>query len=274
MSFRDDLLAHGWCQGSLIREQDNVQFAPHLTNIDLPEGYRLIVISHTCDMVHADLGKEPVAEVLLVAVAPGKPNGSVTSCRSPRILHMPLTCDDGEIRHVQAKRINVRQVPRELFQHIQPDTTSQLDERGLATLERWLTLRYSRAELPDAFVERLRPALDHMKAALKPLAHEIDSIYMAINSEVDLPTGEPYNVTLFGIMQIEDFEQPGVKAQAETAMAAVAAAMQGCEGIEVLDSDVVSAAEFSLDHVRHAILMNFDYVSLAADPLVPAPGAA
>lgn len=272
MTLRADLIDHGWCQGSLIREEDNALFAEQLVGIQLPMTYRLMVVTQTCDLVHPDLAVEPVAEVLVVTLADGIPNAGLSNCKSFRKLHLPMECQDGVARHVRARRIDVRHIPRELLQPLHVDASLRLNDRGLATLQRWLTLRYSRVALPDAFVARFDEAKDDVRDALKKVPHDLYAMYMAINSMEELPGDTPYNVGLFGVMRVEAFEDPASKTRADEAMAAIATAMQACPGIEVTDYIVVSAAGISLDDIDHLLLMNFDDLSLGTDPQEAPPG--
>ena len=225
-----------------------------------------MVVTQVCDLLHHDIIKEPVAEVLLIKLVGGDPDGNFVNCRSTRDLHLPVTSTDESKKHIRARRIDVRPIPRALLQELVPDPAVMLSPKALMILQRWLALRYQRAALPDTFEERATPAKPQIRHALRQVPHEIDALYIALSSHDELQGGSSYEIALVGVMRVENFIDDSKKTRATKALESLAAAFGKCEGIEVAEYSIESAGTITLDDIEDLVLWNADDLSLGAEP--------
>jgi hypothetical protein len=89
---RQQLLARGWRQGSVLPSELAVQVTPVLDGYSPPSEWPAtryyIVVSQDCDVVQGDFTKEPVVELIL-ATKKRAFNG-YRCLRNPRVLHLEL----------------------------------------------------------------------------------------------------------------------------------------------------------------------------------------
>ena len=113
----------------------------------------------------------------------------------------------------------------------------------------WLTNRYIRRAFPDAFNERLRTHRKDIERPLKSGGDHLNAIYLVIEDE-ELPAGVPYQLVVRGTMLDDDYGVVERRTRAQVAFDGLVAALNACDGVEVLDDALVSEAEISLHEIR------------------------
>ena len=88
----------------------------------------------------------------------------------------------------------------------------------------------------------------------------------------ELGAGEAYEVSLVATMDTERFVDSPRRQRAQLAVDTVAAKLQACEGVEVIDAALVSEAEISLADERLLRRFDFDYLSADNEEAEPSRG--
>lgn len=258
-----DLLAQGWRQGSVLPIELARELAA-FANLTLPlgSGDLLVVLSHDCDICHRDIEKEPWAELLAVREIPQGPAGDMVFMRNPRVLEFVGRLGASE-RSFRASASERGFAPRGRLAGIAPG--AHLITQPPDLLAAWLSNRYIRSAFPDAFNERIDPALKGIARKLKAHGDALYSIYLLMEDE-ELPLDTPYHLVVRGTMLSGDFAVHERRVQAQLALGGLVAALSGCRGIEVIDDALVSEAEISLDEIRPMKRWNaHDSLSLATE---------
>jgi len=93
---------------------------------------------------------------------------------------------------------------------------------------------------------------------------DISYIFLGLNSTDELPLTEPYRIVLRALVPTDVAEDQCGEGTAVSVAAELRRQLGQCPGIEVVDADVVSEKEFTLDEWRHMILWeNIEYLSAA-----------
>lgn len=251
---------NGWCQGAIFREKDSTILSKQF-GICLPEGDRLIVLSHDCDVVHSG-DSEPNVEVGLVARLDGGVSGHKTYGKNPRFLHLEVDvgADHAAIEIGAALKYSI---PRELLENYQPDCDLELDGDHVAQIRRWLANRYSRPALPDAFNSRISViSRNPVRNSLKLKAKYVSGVFIALKTWGELSDGEDYDLTVLATMEVGDYSIEARRVEAGEALAILANALKDSDGINVDDHMLLSEADVSIDDRRNFIRLNFDDLSL------------
>ena len=240
-----------WRQGSLIpREALPQNDLPS----DLPAEAILILISHDCDVVHLSYEQEPWVEVLVARPIPAL-NGLYTNGRNPRRMHFSLGSKNYEVSIHERFR-----TARQHLEQARPDCSELLGKADIHKLARWVAKRYSRSSFPTAFNDRVTRVGKKIKKLLEKSGHDISAIFLALD-ESELPTGEVYKVVLRLVIPVEagednDREQTAIEVTEE-----LRDLLNQCEGIEVIDAELKTEAEFSLADYLATRIWDYDYIS-------------
>lgn len=260
---------NGWRQGKLVREDDHTCF-PEQVLVELPLDGRVLIVTQDCDLVHESYTTEPKVEVILVEPIEGAPDGNLTYGKNPRRLQIPFKSIESEV-WLQCNAANRHFVPRTILEEILPDDDLVTTDHGREVLVRWLANRYRRAAFPDEFNNRLAPILSRCERQLRKLASDLVGVYLRLNKWAELDAAEPYKVILFGVMERNSYhDQPNLH-RAQDLIDAVAELMKDCDGIEVVQSGVVSEEDFSLYDLRQFKNWNLDAASLREGDSPPLP---
>ena len=245
---------------SVIRGMSLAAGSPKLAN-----DARLLVVSHSCDLVHHCYASEPVAEAYLCEpLAQGTPpDGSLTAGKNPRELHLPFAADGAE--HWYRIHSNGRVLlPRHVLAGIDPDLSLVAPESSVRVLQRWIMNRVVRTAFPDAFNERTRKAQRKLEDRMKKAGTHLLGLYVSLSSWNELGDGEVYEVDFVGLVAeglAEGERQALVKAFGE-----IAAAYEKSAGVSVLDYRVEDEEEASMSLQRTHRLFPLDYLSLRVSP--------
>ena len=186
----------GWRQGHVVpTDALEALGIAHETDI------LVIVVSHDCDLANDDLEAEPYVEVI-VGRALAAANQSLTRTKSPRTLHLELTCE-GRAACIQLVATQKRFIPKSRLASWRPDARYSLDPKGLEILRHWLAVRYARAAFPDEFVNRLRRVTklaDRLEKIVKQpeVDRAVSAVYFHLDTleERDSEDSRPYELTV------------------------------------------------------------------------------
>ena len=262
---RESLVEGAWRQGALLPKEllDQVRWA--IPDEKPPENAVAVILSQDCDVLAPSLDSEP-----LVEVAAGEsieaPNPSLAHAKNPRKLDIGVVIEETK----SFARLDMRwrgTLPREaLRQHA---AIGHLRGSDLRALVAWITRRYERAALPDAFNDRLKAKKafsklrDILKRATKgqPLG-----VFVALGTqaEQELPPSEKYSLELYVVLEgtlapgdsdWEAFEKDVYEPFLER--------FSSIEGIDVLQHQLVSEDRVSWrDRRVHLRALDLDDLSL------------
>lgn len=254
--------ANGWRQGRVFTEADTTAILDNA-----PANARLILVSHDCDIVHAG-DDESFVEVCVAELLNDGVDSLYCWARHPRRLDIEIQIDGGGTGYcLEASQRKL--IDRSELEQYRPDHDALLPGRELTQLTLWLSNRYTRVALPDAFNERRRPSQNRVKRILRRNSQHMSGLMIAM-----LPQGEPkddqdYEIQLVALMLRDDFKNDEHRGQVSDAIQAIAAVLQQCDGIEVVDSDARSEENFSFHDARYFVELSFDDLSLREDPEHP-----
>jgi len=263
--------ASGWHQGSvlpgaLIRELSAASLLPWpVSNNQL-----LVVVSHDCDATNPSFDVEPEVELLRATILPrSQAEGAYFWGKNPRTYHLEDNSSGTTVVWQFSVHDRIR-VPRRLLLGHAPDSTRVLDPQNIRRLALWLARRYVRAAFPDAFVARIRPAVDRLRTRLKREGSLLTAIYILVADE-ELPDSVPYEPIIWASVRVEDYSDAARRARTQELLDKVEAAVQDCDGIEVKHSLLVSEAELSLDDLRRLKRWDFDDLTIRGEAITEPP---
>jgi hypothetical protein len=251
---------NGWCQGAVFKYEDSQELCAE-SGIDLPDGDRLIVLSHDCDVVHSG-DAEPNVELAVVKSLATGVSGHNTFGKSPRFLHLEVESgnDHLAIEIVAALR---HFIPREKLEDYLPDGDFKLSKDQVAQIRRWLSNKYSRAALPDAFNTKISAIYKNpVRRKLKKKERYVSGLFVALSEWGELGDGDEYGVALLATMEVGDYAIEERRVEAGDALTILVNALSDAEGIDVLDHELRSEAKVSLDERRDFVRLSFDDLSL------------
>jgi hypothetical protein len=259
----------GWRQWSFVSTSD-AQSALHGTPLEagspeLAKDARLLVISHSCDLVHDCYASEPVAEAYLCEpLAPdAQPDGNYTASKNPRELHVPFG-SNGLRRWYRVHSNGRVLLPRHALAGIDPDPSLVVPESSVRVLQRWIINRVVRTAFPDAFNERTRKAQRKLERCLKKAGTHLLGLYVNLSSWDELRDDESYEIDFVGL--VDEGLAPDEREGLEKALGGIAAAYEKSDGVSVLDYRVQDEDEASMSLQRTHRLFPLDFLSLRDSP--------
>lgn len=224
-----------------------------LNGLDFADEDLLIVISQSCDIASDD---EHDVEVH-VARAIAAVDGNNTHRKNPRTLDLDTEIA-GVRRLLRISQAERRRVPRKRLAKAEP--AGVLPEPHVQMLARWTAARYTRPALPDAFNERRRAARERVAKAAKRGGVDVSGVYVALNSELELPDDEPYEIFVLGTVPHDVAVDPRRWKTACAAVNEIVEALRG-PGIVVVEADTRSEANVSLEDIKQFARLELDYMS-------------
>jgi hypothetical protein len=240
----------------------------HLAVVD-PEAL-YILLTQDCDILHHDYDDEPDIE-LHIARPAAEEDGNLFNAKNPRSLQFTSTDRLYEIRMHERCRAPrgclLGHAPREL----------NLGEDLIRTIIRWTANRYLRSAFPDAFNERLaaaRKSMRKIEAALKRDGALITGIFLWVDPPEEIAAGEQYRVIVRLTAREEVLAQTATEISALALTETIRQEFDGIDGVEIIDYQLVSEADFSLADMRTMLRWDYDYLSYrAGTPDNTAPAA-
>jgi hypothetical protein len=240
----------------------------HLAAVDPQALY--ILLTQDCDILHHDYRDEPDVE-LHVARPAAEVDGNLLNAKNPRSLQFTVTDRPYEIKMHERCRASreclLGHVPQEL----------NLGEDLIRTIIRWTANRYLRSAFPDAFNERLaaaRKSMRRIETALKRDGGLITGIFLWVDPSEEITPEEHYRIIMRLTAKEEVLEQPATEAAALALTETIGQEFEGINGVEIVDYQLVSEADFSLADMRTMLRWDYDYLSYrAGTPDDTAPAA-
>jgi hypothetical protein len=224
----------GWEQFSFVKKED-------AANVLAAESFdgekRLIVISHSCDIVHE--GPDfPSIEVLEVEVVQS-PDSSLLAFGAPRLIQFESVVIPNATTIIwQARACDRHRVPRERLSCIEPDKAISIRTprdgncgKALSAekIAAWLARQYDRPVLPTEFNNRWAPKRTKIRKSLQRLVDcGVEELLFSIDPDGELGTGDVYDIRILAIME------PGKDAKAANAEVGTLAQHLQCDGIRVV----------------------------------------
>ena len=214
--------------------------------LELGEHDLVIVVSHDCDVSQRSLQKEPWVELVVARVLDRPLNGALTRGKHPRVLEVGATLDGSAVA-VRVSSAERWLAPRERLLGSGPAAFLATEPPGIVPA--WLSSKYIREAFPDEFNRRWRTVADDLKRLLLTGATEVNSIYLALDN-AELDATQAYVVLMRGVMLAKDYDVEARRTKAQITLGRLAASLSDCEGITVVDFDLVSERDVTLDDVR------------------------
>ena len=191
-----------WRQSSTINVEVLRSFNPGLVRGLNEDVTHLCAISSDGDIANDNMMLEPVVEFVgCKLVEP--PSPEFTNAKHPSVLHLPCYLES------QAVVLELRASPKtsiskhNLIQAMQPDKKFFFDDNAKAILQSWLSLRYRRKELPEAFIVRTRPLWEYLKSEGKKYALHAMGYWLDYDPEgEELNPSVPYTFSLYIVHSI------------------------------------------------------------------------
>ena len=259
------IVRNGWRQGAILPDdlaQALVRDAP--PHISVGPRVRLVLVSHDCDIARRKT-TEPTVE-LLVSHEIDELDGQYTNAHNSRTLHVRGETQTGVVL-LSADAAHRFVVPKERLLEAAP--VGSLDENGMNTLSRWLSNRYRRPALPDAFNDRLgdndQKHLRKAKKAVKRAAFRdnVRGVYVRMNPAGEARPNQSYAVDLVAVVPKEVEADERVMGEILAAFGSLEAAINGAPHIHVRKGTVVPDDKFTMRDQISSKRLDFDYLSLA-----------
>jgi hypothetical protein len=109
-----------------------------------------------------------------------------------------------------------------------------------------------RAAFPDAFNDRAKTSLDKLTDRGSSVAKSedlISGVYFLMTDQ-ELPDNQAYEVTMYATVPVTMFDNPENRAAAQKVFDTIETALDSCEGIEIVESELVSEQDFTLDQIN------------------------
>jgi len=225
--------------------------------IDQPEVQGIwVVLSQDCDLIHRDLAAEPNVELVFGEAVP-KPDKGYTWSKNARELHV----FDSNLDKSFAFKTRYRKIiPRQLLCCHAPQNL-RLNAENVKLLARWISRKYFRAAFPNIFNQRIEPYEDKIKKLLMRADGHFQEIHINVTSN-ELPPEEPYRIIVLCIVANEDSERQGELQKAIDLGRELKSLLNKCNGIEVVECDVRTRGEVSLDDLDLMQRWDFDSISI------------
>jgi hypothetical protein len=197
---------NGWRQGSICTPVDAAsllrQFSDRFSaGQPVPDGVRLVVASHSCDVVARSELETHVELCPAVPLPVGAGVDLFGGGRDPRRLRIPLIVDGNEVLHelIAPHRFAV---PREELEDLTPDASATLSDDVTFQFEYWLSTRYKRRAFPNTFDERLG-ADNHKKIrrAVAVVSEHVQQLLYSLSPDGEAPRDTDYRVRVVILCQ-------------------------------------------------------------------------
>lgn len=252
-SFRDQLNARGWRQGSIVDASD-------LPDSDGAEAY--LILNQTCDLLHDDIGTEPYAELIplvkIEGIVPDFQGG-----KNSRKIHFSAQLEESEIA-VESSSIQRRFLKRTELLKIQPSSRWRIPSRTQAGLLAWFTSRYLRVAFPDAFELRLRgKVMKKLKKVFEQNQDLIHTIFLRIEPFEEIAKEEPYELHLLLAVEQRHLDDPDSRTRILAIPERLAGILTPAEGFQLYPAPAVkSLHEITMaQQMDYLAWTRYDYLS-------------
>lgn len=251
----EQIRAKQWRQGCILLPEQLP--AEILDSLAFSEGddRLLYVLTHDCDLVQADIVKEPYVELL--AIEPiAAVDGNQTHGKNSRLLD--FTIGVSAFRACCHDRFRI---DRRLLASLAPSQAHPVGESLCDLIADWISKRYIRPAFPDEFNIRLKREERAIRRYLKKYGQVFERIYIVCDPLFEeLPGDKDYKLTVWLVLEDKDADSGDVL-QAQELVLQLEQILDGCRGIEVLECLAVRESEITLAHLRILSLWDFDDLS-------------
>lgn len=259
--------ALGWRQGSVFtRDASQPLIAAQRTtygveSFPIPDDARLILVSHSCDVVH-EKGQEPRIELCPV-VPVERLDGRFTGTGNPRRLHVELEIAGTTLPHELLASARFY-CGRHVLEAGRPDPVARLPRNYLRNFVHWIAKRVRRAALPDAFNRRIDTRTRRQIARLlEPLQTNLYVLLIALDPlDQELDEGDEYRLQVLALMEPDEYLDTGKRAAVEAALVAIGRLLEGANDIDLEQCVVKSMADVSVAEYRDFVIWDLDELSL------------
>ena len=254
----------GWCQGAILPVEVAVRIRP----TTVPEHYQhAVLITQDCNIV-ADDDKESQVEVAFGYCAQAGENvNELAKGKNPRRFLTDIAPDVHlvwDVRHRLSVSKTVLSVDLGTAKPL-----GRLLDADLREFRAWLGRRYSRPAFPDAFNERLRPAMPVIDKAVKSEAfRSIRAVFYWITERDDeLLEAAPYHLRIIFCFAHNGTSNP--LAQAAVEIDKFAKAVAACAGIQLTKHEAISDSRFPIQYLDVWEYVDFDSRSYGSSESAP-----
>jgi len=250
-----------WRQGAILpRELLN----PGVIPSDLDPHAKLILLSHSCDIVQGSYELEPYVE-FFVARPASKLDGAKTKGKNPRCLQFHLVVN-GEEKLYEISVHEKYRDQRSILEQGSPEALCCLSQRDIRIMGRWAGKRYYRPAFPTAFNNRLsESAKKKFRKAIEQYGAEVSGVFIFFESDGELAENEPYRVIVRVVTPRSILEDDREEQTLLTLVAKMQEAFAICPGIEVEELTLKSDAEFSLEDWNSSKIWDYEYLSISEE---------
>ncbi len=260
MAGPQDIKDQGWRQGSVLPAELAHRLAvPRFAAWDPDD--RAVLLSQDCDVVHGSYDAEPTIELIRARVASAE-DTVIRHGRNPRRLQIETS--KGVLLDFSVHDRWV--VARSELEAQAPDPLHSVDGGSLHVLVEWIAKRYTRPAFPDAFNERRNPSAKKIEKELKKNGKLITGIYLLISPNEECAADQSYRVALRVTAAKETLVTKSVELDLVRSTRQIADALDACDGIEVVNHELVSEASFTLADLHYFQRWDWDYRSHSGEP--------
>ena len=260
MAGPQDIKDQGWRQGSVLPAELASHLAAPRFSAWGPDDCA-VLLSQDCDVVHGSYGVEPTVELIRAGVASAE-DAAIRHGRNPR--HLQIETATGVLLNLSVHDRWV--VARSELESHAPDSLLSVDGGSLHVLVAWIAKRYTRHALPDAFNERRSPATKKIEKELKKNGKLITGLFLAISPNEECPADKSYSISLRVTAARETLVKKSVELDLVRTTKQIADALDACDGIAVVNHELVSEAAFTLADLQYFQRWDWDYRSHSGEP--------
>ena len=227
-----------------------------------------MVVSHDCDVTNGNLEAEPNVEIICLEHVEDQ-DGHLFWAKNPRRYQFV----DGATGDSQVYQLGVHEkvsIDRVYLIDSSPDGDRTIDDENVRRVCSWLARRYIRSAFPDEFNERTRRATIKLKKPLKKSGDALTGVYLLVVDD-ELLSEEDYRITLSATMRDDEFDNPRVRQKAQELVNKLESELNSCDGIDVLESELLPERDVSLSDLRLLKRWDFDDLSLRAESVSELP---
>jgi hypothetical protein len=181
----------GWRQGSFL-PPTLIALATGPDGKAAPPDDLYLVVTQSCDLVHAKIQGEPWCEALRLRRVP-RLDGTFQHGRNGRKIHVQVL-ENGAPLAAEGQAFDRFFLPREKLAEHPPAPSFML--RELTLVVDWLGRRYSRPAFPHSFNTRVASQQSAIKTFLEKNHFLLRSLYIRLSSFDDMPADQSYRLKL------------------------------------------------------------------------------
>lgn len=255
-----------WRQGDLLRPED----AHRLGLISDPDGARVIVVSHSCDLASSE---EDRVE-LIVGRQVDDARAVHHNGQSVRSLNLRADLPGGGVDFALFQMRDRKLIAKADLEQGSPWDQLAYSKPQRTLLRRWMAQRYARSEFPDAFVTWLKES--RVLARLEKLAKQNSAALVGIYFDLDddserVDPDDPYSL---GITVVYNAAGEGAKETAERVAQQISSefgvrcrSADRWRWIELLNCEAASDLEFPLAAANEFRRWRLEHRSVNGEPL-------